>query len=89
MMAYPHAPELDRCLQRAHRRDPDVAVTADDGVSHELWVIGDAAAIDQFTRAFEAMPAIYIADGHHRTAAAARVAEARGGAKGRTAISSA
>jgi uncharacterized protein (DUF1015 family) len=82
MMAYPHAPELDRALKRATDRDPDVAVTADDDVSHELWVIGEAAAIDQFTRLFEALPAIYIGDGHHRTAAAARVAEARGGAKG-------
>ncbi len=82
MMAYPHAPELDRALKRATDRDPDVAVTADDDVSHELWVIGEAAAIDQFTRLFEALPAIYIGDGHHRTAAAARVAEARGGNAG-------
>ena len=51
-------------------------------MTHELWVIGEAAAIDEFTRLFEALPAVYIADGHHRTAAAARVAEARGGAKG-------
>ena len=43
MMAYPHAPELDRLLKRATERDPDVAVTADDDVTHELWVIGDAA----------------------------------------------
>ena len=49
MMAYPHAPELDRALKRATERDPDVAVTADDDVTHELWVIGDAAAIDEFT----------------------------------------
>jgi uncharacterized protein (DUF1015 family) len=79
MMAYPHAPELDRALKRATERDPDVAVTADDDVTHELWVIGDAAAIGQFTSLFDALPAIYIGDGHHRTAAAARVAEVRGG----------
>ena len=41
MMAYPHAPELDRALKRATERDPDVAVTADDDVTHELWVIGE------------------------------------------------
>ena len=74
MMAYPHAPQIDRALKRATDRDPDVAVTADDDVSHELWVIGEAAAIDQFTGLFDALPAIYIGDGHHRTAAAARVA---------------
>ena len=82
MMAYPHAPELDRALKRATDRDPDVAVTADDDVSHELWVIGDAAVIDQLTQLFDALPALYIADGHHRTAAAARVAEGRGATAG-------
>ena len=45
MMAYPHAPEIDRLLKRATERDPDVAVTADDDVTHELWVIADAAPI--------------------------------------------
>jgi len=78
MMAYPHAPEIDTLLKRATERDPDVAVTADDDVAHELWVIADAAPIDQLTRAFDAVGALYIADGHHRSAAAARVAAARG-----------
>jgi uncharacterized protein (DUF1015 family) len=80
MMAYPHAPEIDTLLKRATERDPDVAVTADDDVTHELWVIADAAPIEELTYAFEALPAVYIADGHHRSAAAARVSEARGGA---------
>ena len=79
MMAYPHAPELDTLLKRATERDPDVDVTADDGVAHELWVIGEPSSIEAFTLAFEALPALYIADGHHRSAAAARVAAARGG----------
>jgi uncharacterized protein (DUF1015 family) len=82
MLAYPHSPELDRALRRATERDPDVTVTADDDVTHELWVIGDAAVIDDFSRKFEALPALYIADGHHRAAAAARVAQARSGAPG-------
>src|ERR1700752_951579 len=60
MMAYPHAPELDRPLNRATDRDPDVAVSADDDVNHELWVIGDAAVIDKLTGLFEALPALYI-----------------------------
>ena len=79
MMAYPHAPEIDTLLKRATERDPDVAVTADDDVVHELWVLGDSGPIEEFTQAFEALPALYIADGHHRSAAAMRVLEARGG----------
>ena len=57
-------------------------VTADDGVRHQLWVIDEAAAIAALTRAVEALPALYIADGHHRSAAALRVAQARGEADG-------
>ncbi len=77
MMAYPAAPALDAMLTSAATRAPDVDVTADDGVRHQLWVIGDAATIDALTRAVDALPALYIADGHHRAAAAARIAQAR------------
>jgi uncharacterized protein (DUF1015 family) len=69
-------------LARATARPAAVDVTADDGVRHELWVIDEDGAIDALTRAFEALPAVYIADGHHRSAAAARVAEARGARAG-------
>ena len=78
MLAYPHAPDIDRLLRRETERDPDVAVSADDDVMHELWVIADQAPIDELTRAFDAIPALYIADGHHRTAAAQHVAASRG-----------
>ena len=57
-------------------------MTADDGVRHQLWVIDDDATIAALTRAFDALPALYIGDGHHRSAAAARVAEARGDGAG-------
>jgi uncharacterized protein (DUF1015 family) len=64
-------------LARAAAPASDVDVTADDGVRHQLWVIGDRATIDAATRIVDALPALYIADGHHRAAAAARVAQAR------------
>jgi uncharacterized protein (DUF1015 family) len=80
MMGYPPAPEIDALLAKASTGTPDVDVTADDGVRHEMWVVADDAAITALTRAFDALPAIYIADGHHRSAAAERVAKARGGA---------
>jgi uncharacterized protein (DUF1015 family) len=77
MSGYPNAPEIDAMLEQAATGKPEVDVTADDGVRHQLWTITDDATIDKLTRAFEALPAIYIADGHHRSAAAARVAAAR------------
>jgi uncharacterized protein (DUF1015 family) len=78
MIAYPDAPAIDAIIAKATAGMPEVDVTADDGVRHMLWPIADDGAIAALTRAFEALPAIYIADGHHRSAAAARIAEARG-----------
>jgi uncharacterized protein (DUF1015 family) len=82
MMGYPAAPDIDAMLARAAAREADVDVTADDGVRHQLWVVDDDAAVAALTRAVDALPALYIADGHHRSAAAARVAQARGGDSG-------
>ena len=82
MMGYPAAPEIDAMLARAAQGPPEVDVTADDGVRHQLWVIADDAAVNALTSAMEALPAIYIADGHHRSAAASRVARTRGNAAG-------
>ena len=80
MLGYPTAPQIDALLARGRRdRHAAVDVTADDGVRHQLWVIADDARIAALTRAVDALPALYIADGHHRSAAAARVAKARGG----------
>ncbi len=78
MMGYPAAPEIDAMLARASERAADVDVTCEDGVRHQLWVIGDEESIDRLTCAFDALPTLYIGDGHHRSAAAARVARSRG-----------
>jgi uncharacterized protein (DUF1015 family) len=80
MLAYPDAPAIDALLAAADTRDAEVDVTADDQVRHQLWTVSDDDTIARFTRAVDALPALYIADGHHRAAAAARVAQARGGA---------
>ena len=79
MSGYPDAPEIDALLAQAVSGESEVDVTADDGIRHQLWVVSDDATIDKLNRAFEALPAVYIADGHHRSAAAARVAAARKG----------
>jgi len=78
MIGYPATPQIDTVLARAATRKPEVDVSADDGVRHQMWVVDDDETIAAVTRAVDALPAIYIADGHHRSAAAARVAEARG-----------
>ena len=79
MIGYPARPAIDALLAQAAAAKPSVDVTADDGVCHQLWVVADDAAIEKLTRAFDALPALYIADGHHRSAAAARVAAKRKG----------
>jgi uncharacterized protein (DUF1015 family) len=81
MVAYPSAPVIDAMLARATQRPADVDATADDGVRHQLWVVADGAAIASLTQAFDALPALYIADGHHRSAAAARVAQTHANGK--------
>jgi uncharacterized protein (DUF1015 family) len=68
---------VDGILARCSAGAPDADATADGGVRHSLWVVRDAETQARLTRAFDAMPAIYIADGHHRSAAASRVAAAR------------
>ena len=77
MVAYPEAREVDDILARCSAGAPDADVSADGGVRHTLWVVHDAGIQARLTRAFDAMPALYIADGHHRSAAASRVAAAR------------
>jgi len=79
MIAYPNAPAIDALLAQAAAGAPEVDATADDSVRHQLWLIRDDAIIDKLTQAVDALPALYIADGHHRAAAAARVAAARKG----------
>ena len=79
MIGYPNAPAIDAILAQAATGKPEVDVAADDGVRHQLWVISDDATIGKLTSLFDVLPAIYIADGHHRSAAAARVAKARKG----------
>ncbi len=77
LLAYPNAPDVDALLAQATDRVPVADVTAVAGVRHSVWCIEDAGSLDMLTQAFDAMPALYIADGHHRSAAASRVAAAR------------
>ena len=79
LLAYPDSDEADALIAAATAGLPIADLIAD-GVRHTTWAIDDAAAIAAIDRIFDAMPALYIADGHHRSAAASRVAAARRGA---------
>ncbi|CAL8981353.1 hypothetical protein RHODGE_RHODGE_03481 [Rhodoplanes serenus] len=80
MLAYRDAPGLDTLLAQVTETERAVDVTADDGVRHEMWVVDGPETVSQLGRMVDALPVLYIADGHHRSAAATRVAAARGGA---------
>ena len=77
LLAYPAAPGVDAILKAASSQTPESDAVSEAGVRHTLWAIRDAATMAEITRLFDAMPAIYIADGHHRSAAASRVCAAR------------
>lgn len=64
---------IDAFVNRRIQEPPDVDFVAPDGVRHSSWLVADGASTDVIEREFEKIPALYIADGHHRSAAAARV----------------
>ncbi len=81
LLAYPHAPEVDAILAAATQVTPDADGVAEgvagSAVRHSLWVIRDGASIARLTALFDALPALYIADGHHRSASASRICASR------------
>jgi len=77
LLAYKSRQPVDDLLEAVTAAPPAVDLVADDGIRHALWVVRDDAVIEQISRAFDAMEALYIADGHHRSAAASRVAASR------------
>lgn len=77
-LVYRADPAVDGILAAVSSQPAEVDVTASrDGVRHELWRICDPAQLAALTAAFDAMEAIYVADGHHRSAAGSRVGNAR------------
>jgi uncharacterized protein (DUF1015 family) len=77
LLAYPHQTEVDAILAAVSQLEPDADAVSESGVRHTLWVIDDDQSLRRLNELFDAMPALYIADGHHRSAAASRVAAAR------------
>ncbi len=71
--AYPARKELDELVATVVKQKPEYDFVADDGIGHTFWVSRDQAVNEKITSAFAKLPATYVADGHHRTAAAALV----------------
>ena len=72
--AYPHRDDLDAIVAKVTQGKPEYDfVAAPEGFRHTFWVIDDKATIERITEIFAEIPAMYIADGHHRSAAAAGV----------------
>ena len=84
LLAYRDAPEVDAILAKTAQGTPASDAMADDGVRHKLWVMRDAADSKRICALFDGMTALYIADGHHRSASASRICAARRAANPRT-----
>lgn len=71
--AFPDNEKLEEIIRTVTKGEPEYDFVAPDGFGHTLWVIEDQDTIDSITAEFEKIPSLYIADGHHRSAAAALV----------------
>lgn len=73
--AYPDNAEINKIVSDVIKGEPEYDFVAEDGFGHHFWVIDDENTIKRITEIFATIPAFYVADGHHRTAAAALVGE--------------
>ncbi len=72
--AYPHVNTIDELVAGIQKSTPVYNITTDDGIQHTLWVVNDAEKVTTIKKLFDQqVPSIYVADGHHRTAAGALV----------------
>lgn len=74
-LSFPTNEVLERVIAQTAKTQPEYDFVSEDGIGHTLWCISDDAIINEITEAFAKIPYLYIADGHHRTAAAAHVGE--------------
>lgn len=74
-LAFHDNQELEEIIKRVSEKEAEYDFVSADGIRHELWVISDSETVKEVTDAFASMQALYIADGHHRTAAAALVGD--------------
>ena len=78
-LTYRAQPALDELFGNITAGEPEIDFTAPDGVRHSSWPVADDETIRSIQNAFAAIPSLYIADGHHRSAAAGRIFASRQG----------
>ncbi|MDP2877274.1 MAG: DUF1015 domain-containing protein, partial [Holophaga sp.] len=76
-LTYRAVPYIDHVVDNVRKGKPDYDVVTPDGMGHTVWTIRDEVVIGELAAFFNGVPALYIADGHHRTAAAIRYAQGR------------
>ncbi|MBL62056.1 MAG: hypothetical protein CMI30_01485 [Opitutae bacterium] len=76
-LAYPSQAEINELVSSRTQAVPEFSFTAEDAVTHEWWTLDDAETTSRLESLFAEVPSFYVADGHHRTAAAARVGKER------------
>ncbi len=76
-LAYRRREEIEREVKRAMETLPVYDFTANDGITHRIWVIDEETAVERIRLAFAKVDSIYIADGHHRCASAVNVSKKR------------
>lgn len=77
-LTYPDVPEFDALQRRICREnEPEYDFVSPDGIRHSLWVVNSDKDIETIERIFAEVPSLYVADGHHRSAAGTIVAERR------------
>ncbi len=82
-LAYRDDDALNALIREGQTRAPEFEITTEDGVVHTLWRIADPAGVAAITAAAAALPATYVADGHHRSAAASLIHRERADRPGR------
>jgi uncharacterized protein (DUF1015 family) len=76
-LTYKHSDQIDNVIEKAISEKPVVDFVAEDGVCHTLWIVNDIEIEESIREGFKGIDALYIADGHHRSASASRVRKNR------------
>ncbi|MBO5209146.1 MAG: DUF1015 domain-containing protein [Lachnospiraceae bacterium] len=76
-LAYRRREEIEKQVKEAMQKKPVYDFTAEDGITHRIWVIDEEESVAAIQKGFSQVDSVYIADGHHRCASAVKVSKKR------------